>query len=211
MAGKDCNRGDSESDRNDDSFDPARTIYQSEDSKKAFNVAEKVQHLTYKEHQCLRDQITIQTLNMGWLRTKYKKEFLNAMAYHLKFNIGVITETNLLESETDAIKIKEYRIVDKMGTSKHRGGVLILADHTVDCRGLDNIQKPQFPIDACSFIAYPTGSEDYRIRITGVYIPPCAETAPRHLRSLVDPDHQTHNHMGERISNLLVGDFNPNC
>ena len=116
----------------------------------------------------------------------------------------------MLDSEMEAVQIPGYKQVDKMGTSRHRGGILAIASPTIACRKLEGIEKPSHPIDACSFILYPTESEDYQLRITGVYLPPSCEPQASQLECLVDQQYQTQDPRGGCISHLLIGDFNPN-
>ena len=179
--------------------------------KEKFDVEGKMQALTYKERRCLQMDIKIITLNIGGLRTSYKKESLKAMAHHLKFSIGIITETNLLDNEADALVIPGYRVMDKEGKSKHKGGVLILADENVACKKTENICRPWVSVDVCSILLYPTGEADYQIRITGVYIPPSAKMDIEGMALITKDEAQTKGADGQNISHLLVGDFNPNC
>ena len=94
--------------------------------KQPFNVTRALQKLTIRPSLGTKDNVTILTLNMDGLRTKYKKKSLIALTHHLQFTIGVITETNLLPQEVDALTIPKYQILDKTGDSKHKGGVLII-------------------------------------------------------------------------------------
>ena len=155
--------------------------------------------------------IVIFTLNMAGLRTKYKKESLRALAHHLQFTIGIITETNLLKPEVDALQIPGYRIIDDQGTSKHCGGVLIMAKVTTPCRKVTRTQRPPDPINTCSVLLSPTGLEEYSLQITGIYIPPSALAVGEQLITLTDPGCRETAKSGEPLSHLLIGDFNPNC
>ena len=110
------------------------------------------------------------------------------MAFRLRFTVGIITETNLRDEEADSILIPGYQIIDKIGDNKHRGGVLILAESTAHCVKQKNIPKPPRPIDACVVMLYPTGKEDYAIRITGIYIPPKLKQPRSNLQRLLRPD-----------------------
>ena len=176
-----------------------------------FNVTEALRTLTIRPSLGTKDNITILTLNMDGLRTKYKKESLLALTHHLQFTIGVITETNLLPQEVDALTIPKYQILDKMGNSKHKGGVMIMAKIGVACTVFKRVKKPPSPIDTCSVLLYPTGREDYVIQITGVYIPPSALITGERLQTLTAPGCRAETEAGRPYSHLLLGDFNPNC
>ena len=177
----------------------------------AFDVEGALNRLQIRPRIHNDQSITIFTLNMDGLRTKYKKESLKALAHHLQFTVGIITETHLLDPEVDALAVPDYLILDKMGSSKHRGGVLILARATAPCRKFTQTTKPPETIDTCSIILYPTGIEDYAIQITGVYIPPSAQATGEQLSLLTQPGCQAFTRQGSAISHLLIGDFNPNC
>ena len=155
--------------------------------------------------------IVIFTLNSAGLRAKYKKESLRALAHRLQFTIGVITETNLLKQEADALQIPGYRIIDDHGTSKHRGGVLIMAKTEAPCRKVIRRQRPPDPINTCSVLISPTGLEEDSIQVAGIYIPPSALAMGEQLSTLVDSNYRETAKSGEPFSHLLIGDFNPNC
>ena len=180
-------------------------------NKPPFNVTQALRSQTIKPRQGTNDNVTILTLNMDGLRAKYKEESLLALTRHLQFTIGVITETNLLPQEVDALVIPKYRILDKMGNNKHKGGVLIMAKIGTACTVFHRAEKPPSPIGTCSILLYPTGQEDYAIQITGVYIPPSALITGENLRTPTAPGSRAETKGGMPISHLLVGDFNPNC
>ena len=118
-----------------------------EEEKEAFDV-ESAQRRLRIHPQTHNDQtITIFTLNMDGLRTKYKKGSLKALAHHLQFTIGVTTDTHPLDAEVDALAIPNYLILEKAGNSKHRGGVPILARSTTPCWKLARTRQPPEPID----------------------------------------------------------------
>ena len=99
--------------------------------------------------------IIIFTLNMDGLQTKYKKDSLRALARHLQFTNGVITGTHLLKPEVEALQIPGYRIIDDQGTSKHRGGVLIMAKTETPRKKVTRTQWPPDPINTCSVLLSP--------------------------------------------------------
>ena len=178
---------------------------------KAFDVKAAMDRVKIRARLATEPGITIFTLNMGGLRSPYKKESLRALAHHLQFTIGVITETHLLDPEVDALQIPNYRIIDKKGSSKFLGGVLILVRTTTSCRKFTRPIQPVNSIDTCSMVLHPTGAEDYAIQITGIYIPPSAKIDGDNLNPLLHPDCRARTPEGEITSHLLIGDFNPNC
>ena len=133
------------------------------------------------------------------------------MAFHLRFNIGIITETHLTTEEMGALTFRGYTIEGKWGTNKQLGGVMIMVDEATKCRKLENISRPREPIDVCAILLLPTGNEDYQIRLTGIYIPPSAKATAVDLESLTAEEQQSTDGNGQPLSHLLVGDFNPNC
>ena len=98
---------------------------------------------TFRGRQCLGEKLKILTLNFGGLRSPYKKESLKVMAHHLKFNVGVMTETHMLKNETGGLVIPGYQIIAKAGTSEHRGGIRILVDKEVPYGTVKKAPKPQ--------------------------------------------------------------------
>ena len=178
--------------------------------RKKFNVTEAMERFSFRERLSMEDDIKIINFNVGGLRSPYKKESLRSMAFHLKFSVGVITETHLTEEEMNALVIPGYTIIDKSGNNVHKGGVMILVDANTKCKKLEVFQKPSEKIDACGAILYPTGDEGYQIRITGIYIPPSIEATAASLKNLVDEKYQISYSNGDMISHLIIGDFNPN-
>ena len=178
---------------------------------KHFDVESKLQDLSTAETEILKKKLTIATLNMDGLRISYKKESLNELAHRLKFSIGVIAETHLLDSEAEALQVSGYEVIGKAGTSKHRGGVLIIAHTSLSIKKLDKAPKPPGPIDTCSFILYPKQQDKDGIRVTGIYLPPSAKAKPGHLATITKAKYQSTNSHGEILSHLVIGDLNPNC
>ena len=179
--------------------------------KESFNVQNEMQSLTFPARGAPAKRTTIATINIDGLRTSYKKESLRAMLRHLAFSIIIVTETHMLDEEAAAFTVRDYETVGKAGTSRHRGGVLILAHHTVSFKKLEKIPKPPRPIDICSFLLYPTHTEEWGIRITGIYIPPSAEATPGKLTTITGRDYQSETPRGDTYSHLIIGDVNPNC
>ena len=95
---------------------------ESEKEKNPFDVRAAMTKLTHRELQGLEEDITIINLNIGGLRSPYKKESIKDLASHLKFNIGIITETHLLDDEVEDLAIPGYTIIDKMGKRENSGG-----------------------------------------------------------------------------------------
>ena len=189
----------------------AQTKQQKKNEKKEkFDIHAKIKNLSFRVRHCIGGDITIPNQNIGRLRTSYKKESLNALTRHVKFNIGVITETHLLDEEAAALLAPGFRIMDKKGCSKHMGGGLIMVDEHAACKKLSEFQRPRPPADVCSIILYPTGEEDYQIRASGVCIPPSAKMDTEGIKNLSGGAEQTRDRLGNIISRLLVGDFNPN-
>ena len=179
--------------------------------KKSFSAVEMMKTLRHREKQCLTEDIKILNFNIEGLRTGHKKESLKAMAHYLQFNVAVITETHLLNNEAAALNIEGYKVVAKWGTSKHKGGVLILVDDNTRCLEVRDVQRPKVNIDICSVLLYPAGEESYKIRVTEIYIPPSVEARAKDLEPLVDPGCQSADLEGTHLSHVYVGDFNPNC
>ena len=176
-----------------------------------FNVEREIQYLTSRGKNILQNELSIFTLNTGGLRTPYKKESLRELTRQLALSVGIITETHLLDSEAAELQIPGYQVLDRMGNSKHRGGVLILVDTNKSVRKLDEIQALGHQIDACSFLLCPTHEEDCAIQITGVYIPPSSHATPEMLRPLAEDRQCSVNGQDSLLSHLIVGDLNPNC
>ena len=93
-----------------------------------------MQRITFQEKGVLANGITIATLNIDGLRVPYEKESLKAMLHHTAFSIVLITETHVLKAEAEALVAPGYEIIGKAGTSRHRGGVLALADLSVSIK-----------------------------------------------------------------------------
>ena len=165
---------------------------------------------------------------MSGIQPKYKKESLKAPTHQLQFTIGIITETHLLPGEVNALVISKYQMKDKMGGNKHKGGVLIMAKIGTARKKFSRTRKPSKPIDTCSALLYPTGigkSREYAIQITGIYIPPSAQTRganqdgkqqdvkqqQKHQDVLIAPGCQATTKKGTPLNHLMVGDFNPHC
>ena len=98
-----------------------------------------------------------------------------------------------------------------MGKNENLGGVLITEEENTSCRKLEEVCSPHARIDACAASLFPTGEEEYQLRLTGAYIPPSAEIGEDYPRNLAADDCQTGNRDGKMVSHLIVGDFNPNC
>ena len=96
----------------------------------------------------LKQDISILTLNIGGLRLLYKKKPLKEMARQLQFDIGIITETHMLEEEMQAFQLPGYELIHKVGSNKQLGGVMIIATPQVSCGKLENAPLPKSPIDA---------------------------------------------------------------
>ena len=140
-----------ESSKTEEEACEADSEHDTRQKRKAFaNVRKQMETLTFKEIQSLRGDIKISTLNIGGLRSKYKKESLKALAFRLKFSIGVTTETHLLDWETEALTIPGYTIVNKMGKSRNRGGVLIMVDADTVFRKTADAPKLPSAVDACA-------------------------------------------------------------
>ena len=127
-----------------------------EKKKKKFNVEKAMKSLPMEMLTRLQKGLTILNFNISGLRTDYKKESLKEMAYQLKFGVGIITETHLLNHEADALKIPHYSVLHREGHSRRKGGVLILAHGNAACRKLETITPPPRLIDGCSRMLYPT-------------------------------------------------------
>ena len=175
--------------------------------KEKFNVEKAMKSLPGEMLARLQKGLTILNFNISGLRTDYKKESLKEMAYQLKFDVGVITETHLLNHEADALKIPHYSVLHREGHSRRKGGVLILAHENVACRKLETIIPLPRLVDGCSCMLYPTKDERYPIRVTGLYVPPSAEADPELLAEVTQPCVEDRD---GQISQLIVGDLNTN-
>ena len=181
------------------------------DKKRTFDIQREMGSLTFRERGLLTKDIKIMTLNIGGLRTPYKVESLKSMAAHLKISIGVITETHLLNKEVGKLVIPGYKVVDKAGSSRHKGGVMILVDGHTSVRKPKGLPKPEDAVDACTVLVYPASAEEFALRLTGLYLPPSAEVTQSMLEKVVGPAYQTFNRQGVPASHLIMGDLNPNC
>ena len=123
------------------------------DKKDCFNVHEEMKTLTFREKRHLNKSLTILTLNIGGLRSSYKKDSLIALAQHLQFSIGIITEPRLLENEVETVVVPKYKIIEKSGSSKHRGGVIVLINKKLAAKKI-----AQGPSSACTtgYMPLPT-------------------------------------------------------
>ena len=68
---------------------------------------------------------------------------------------------------------------------------MMLASPRGSCRNLEKIKFAPSPTDARSRIAFPTHSEAYQLRVTGLYVPPSAEATPDVLDSFSSPPFQS--------------------
>ena len=87
-----------------------------------FNVKEKLHTLAQKGRRGVEGDVKILSLHIGWLRPRNKKGCLKATAFDLKFNLGIIAGTRLLDEDAEKLRIPGYRIKDKKNRSKHKGG-----------------------------------------------------------------------------------------
>ena len=131
--------------------------------RKKFDVAKAYAKLGQNIKIPLQQDISILTLNIGGLRSPYRVESLKEMAHQLRFGIGVITETHMLEAEMNALEIPGYEIIHKYGISKFLGGVMILAAPYVSCKKLTTPPLLPTPIDACSCLICPERGEKSQI------------------------------------------------
>ena len=132
------------------------------------------------------------------------------MAHQLQFDIGIITETHIPEEEMGAFQLPGYELIHKVGSNKQLGEVMIIATPHVSCKKLENVPPPKSPVDACSCLLYPAKTEEYSIRLTGLYVPPSAEATPDMLRALTDPADLTSEGGRRNVTHLIVWDLNPN-
>ena len=108
---------------------------------------EKTSSLQYRELQRLKDKKKLSNRIIGCLRTPNEKESLKAMAFHLRFNMGIITENHLTSAEEEALVIKGYTMVTKWGANKHKGGVPIIVDEGAKCRRVEDARRPKSTVD----------------------------------------------------------------
>ena len=159
--------------------------------------------------------VRIITLNVRGLgpTLPHKFEALKQVLFDLRASVAVITESHLNAEETKRLVIPGYTVdcKDCREDTAH-GGVFIAVRQGVAHKVLPKVNRPLLPINACSMLVYPTGEEDYAIRITGVYLPPppTVTVEPSMLDSLTEKESQTEYATGGTISHLIVGDFNQN-
>ena len=157
--------------------------------------------------------VRIITLNVRGLgpTLPHKLEALKQLLFDLRVSVAVITESHLNAEETKRLVIPGYTMdcKDCREDTAH-GGVFIAVKQGVAHKVLPMENRPLLPINACSMLVYPTGDEDYALRITGVYLPPppTLTVEPYMLDSLTERESQTNYATGGMVSHLIVGDFN---
>ena len=87
---------------------------------------------------------------------------------------------------------------------------MILATPQVSRKKLTTPPPLSSPIDACSCLVYPAHTENYQIRLTGIYLPPSAEATPNMLSALTAPIDLSPEGGQADLTHLIAGDLNPN-
>ena len=157
--------------------------------------------------------IRIMTLNVRGLgpTLPHKVEALKQLLHDLRISVAVITESHLNEVGMKRLVLPgfETKCRDCREDSAH-GGVFIAVRLGVAHKVLPKDERPSLHINACSLLLYPTGEEDYALKVTGVYLPPppTLTVEPHMLSFLTDLEQQEVYQTGGNISHLIVGDFN---
>ena len=157
------------------------------------------------------DEILLMTLNVRGLNDDPKVKALQQLLYDLKIDVAIIAETHLNKKRTKALKIPGYTIeAQDCREDAAYGGVFIAVKETAHFSKVGNVIGVEKPANACTLFLHPGRTEESRIRITGVYLPPppTAQITPKWVEPLACPGNQSYSASGELISHPLVGDFN---
>ena len=123
----------------------ARVVTKNKRTSKKFSARTKLDRVRYLEPKKLR----ILTPNVWGLRTKGTEEDLQQFLRDFQVDVGIITETHLLDHVAKSLVIPGYKMAGWNGKHTNKGGVLIMAAMGVACSTLKDLARPHKDIDAC--------------------------------------------------------------
>ena len=118
------------------------------------------------------DYLRIMTINCNGLRQEKKRLALGNISQILQIGICEVTESHLRRKELSRVKIPGYEALARfcrIASRTHiRGGVLILARHTVTAEEIESDEGDGRSAESWSIAVFPGGGKDTKIKVAGV-------------------------------------------